>query len=196
MVPAEVPAARLIRTVTASDGSVCRTVPVQVPARSAGIFGAAAGVADADDVCAEAVVWSAATGVAVVPGLLRCVAMRVAATAMTATQARLAVAQAIRRDRDAVEVSAGPSGAGLTGPRPAARARRVPSASSPAAGSLWPRSAVTRVRAGGLLAGSGDMQADTVFRSGSGRLATSGRPAANRMVWAQASRSADGVAGP
>src|ERR1700733_4591719 len=126
MVPPDLPAARLIRTVTASDGSVCRTVPVQVPARSAGIFGAT-GVADADDVCAEAVVWSAATGVAVVPGLLWCVAMRVAATAMTATQARLAVAQAIRRDRDAVEVSAGPSGAGLTGPRPAARARRVPS---------------------------------------------------------------------
>ena len=133
---------------------------------------------------------------AAVPGLLRCVAIRVAATAMTATQARQAAAQAIRRDRDAVEVSAGPSGSGLTGPRPAARARRVPSASSPAAGSLWPSSAVTRVRAGGRLAGSGDMQADTVFRSGSGRLATSGRPAANRMVWAQASRSADGVAGP
>src|ERR1700733_6433673 len=119
MVPPDLPAARLIRTVTASDGSVCRTVPVQVPARSAGIFGAT-GVADADDVCAEAVVRSAATGVAVVPGLLWC--------------------RAIRRDRDAVEVSAGPSGAGLTGPRPAARARRVPSASSPAAGSLWPRS--------------------------------------------------------
>ncbi len=56
MVPAEAPAARLIRTVTASAGSVCRTVPLQVPARSAGIFGVAAGAADADDVCAEAVV--------------------------------------------------------------------------------------------------------------------------------------------
>src|ERR1700733_2947864 len=194
MVPAELPAARLIRTVTASDGSVCRTVPLQVPARSAGIFGAAAGVADADDVCAEAAGWSAATGGAVVPGLLRCVAMRVAATAMTATQARLATAQAIRRDRDAVEVSAGPPGSGLTGPRPAARPRRVPSASSTLAGSLWPRSAVPRVVAGGLLAGSGDMQAETVLRRGSGRLAASGRPAANRTVWGQASRSADGGA--
>src|ERR1700684_4733454 len=136
MVPRRGRGARSVRKVTASDGSVCRTVPVQVSARSAGIFGAAAGVADADDVCAEAAVWSAATGVAVVPGLLRCVAMRVAATAMTATQARLATAQAIRRDRDAVEVSAGPPGSGLTGPRPAARARPGPSARRAAAGEV------------------------------------------------------------
>ena len=112
MVPAEVPAARVIRTVTASDGSVLRDRAAPGPARSAGIFGFAAGAADADDVCAEAVVWSDATGVAVVLGLLRCVAIRVAATAITATQARLAAAQAIRRDRDAVEVSTGPSDPG------------------------------------------------------------------------------------
>src|SRR5450631_4524141 len=106
MVPAEEPAARRIRTVTASAGSVCVTVPDQVPARSAGMVGVAAGLAD--DVCAEAVVRSAATGLAVVAGVLRCVAMRVAATTMTPTQATQAAAQAARRDRDAVEVSAGP----------------------------------------------------------------------------------------
>src|SRR5277367_134756 len=115
---------------------------------------------------------------------------------MTPTQATQAAVHATRRDRDTVEVSTGTWESVTTRPRPAARARRVPSASSPAAGSLWPSSAVTRVRAGGRLAGSGDRQAATVLRSGSGRLATSGRPAANRMVWAQASRSADGVAGP
>ena len=145
--------------------------------------------------CAEAVVWSATTGLAAA-GPVRCVAIRVAATTMTPTQATQATAQATRRDRDAVEVSAGLWESAATRPRPAARARRVPSASRPAAGSSWPSSAVTRVRAGGRLAGSGDRQALTVFRSGSGRLPTSGRPAANRIVWAQASRSADGVAGP
>ena len=115
---------------------------------------------------------------------------------MTATQATQAAAQATRRDRETGGTSARPPESAETRPRPAALARRVPSARSPAAGSLWPSSAVTRLRAGGRLAGSGDRQAATVFRSGSGRLATSGRPAANRMVWAQASRSAEGVAGP
>ena len=68
MVPAGWPWARLIRTVTASAGSVCRTVPVQVPARAAGIFGVTLGAAD--DVCAEAVVRSVPSGRAVVGGLL------------------------------------------------------------------------------------------------------------------------------
>src|SRR6266536_1704373 len=86
---------------------------------------------------------------------------------MTPTQATQAAVQPTRRDRETGGTSARP-----------------------------PESAVTRPRAGGRLAGSGDRQAATVFRSGSGRLATSGRPAANRMVWAQASRSAEGVAGP
>ena len=45
MVPAGEPAVSWIRTVTASAGSVCRTVPDQVPARAAGIFGVTAGEA-------------------------------------------------------------------------------------------------------------------------------------------------------
>ena len=68
MDPAGRPWARLIRTVTASAGSVCRTVPVQVPARAAGIFGVTLGAAD--DVCADAVVRSDTTGRAAVGGLL------------------------------------------------------------------------------------------------------------------------------
>ena len=139
---------------------------------------------------------SVPTGRAVVGGLLRCVAISVAATTMTPMQATQAAAQATRRDRDTGWISAGPPESARTRPRPAARARRVPSARSPAAGSPRPSSAVTRLRAGGRLAGSCDRQAATVFRSGSGRLATSGRPAANRIVWAQANRSAEGVAGP
>ena len=58
MLPADLPATSLIRTVTASAGWVCRTVPVQVPARTAGMVGTwtGVGVGEADDVCAEAVV--------------------------------------------------------------------------------------------------------------------------------------------
>ena len=45
MVPSREPAASWIWTVTASAGSVCRTVPDQVPASAVGIFGAIVGEA-------------------------------------------------------------------------------------------------------------------------------------------------------
>src|ERR1700729_3338277 len=99
MVPSGQPAVSWIRTVTASAGSVCRTVPDQVPASALGIFGVAVGeavaVAGADLLACPSV--AAAAGVGCGPCW---VTISVVAMAMAATQAAQAAMNAARRGAD------------------------------------------------------------------------------------------------
>src|SRR6266851_1619812 len=206
MVPADDPPVSVIVTVTCTTGSVWCTSPDQAPARAAGIVAVTDGEGDAS-LADDAVRLSDVDRSALLQLPWWCMKMKVLAVAIAATHATQALTQPTRRAVAEDRVMAGNSSVALPGlargkPRAAARACLVPSASRPAAGSLRPSRVVTTPRAGGRLAGSGARQAATVLRSGSGRKFRScgpmaGRPAAaNSIVCAHASMSADGVAEP
>src|ERR1035438_2968656 len=168
MVPAAEPLMSVTSTVTCNAGAVWLTCPDQEPASAAGTIVVAAGEGDAVRGDAARVADAAGSGSALLAGW--CMKIKVAATAIAPTHATQAVIQPARWAVDrAGGSSAAPSGALRGTPRAAARDRRAPSASRPAAGSPRPSRAVTTLRAPGRLPGSGARQAATVARSGSGR---------------------------
>jgi hypothetical protein len=127
--------------------------------------------------------------------------MKTAPAAMASTHTAQPTAHRTTPERDRAAAGwrcAGP----VSGVLAATRARLAPSVSSPADGSCPPSSLVSTARATGRLAGSGARQAATTSRSSSGSAArscgpTGGRPIAAKItVFAQASRSAAGVAAP
>ena len=127
--------------------------------------------------------------------------MKTAPAAIASTHTAQATPHRTTPERD--RAGAGGRWAGpISGVLAASLACLAPSVSSPADRSCPLRSLVSTARATGRAAGSGARQAATTSRRSSCSAArscgpTGGRPsAANRTVFAQASRSAAGVAAP